>query len=388
MSASLAVGLVGMGGRGRSFKPAFDANSDVRVLAVCDLADQAANAGQELFEAKAAYRAYDEMLRAENLDAVVIGTPAPYHVPQAIAALERDLHVFSEVPAGVSVDQCRELVRTHADSGGEYLMLENFIYLRSNAIVTEMVDSGLFGDVYYGEGEYLHELRALNERTPWRREWQTGINGITYPTHSLGPILEWMEDDRIERVTCVGSGRHHRDAQGRKYELEDTTVMLGETDQGGLIKMRLDMLSDRPDAIDNYQIQGTKGCYESSRRPREDDTVWLAQKEQASDSGDYEWLDLENFVPEYLPRVWQEIPAGFPNETKDDDGNDGLAFRDRILTADYVMMTEFLDALLHGGEIPVGIHQAMDMTLPGLVSQASISDGGEWLPVPDSREWI
>jgi len=35
----------------------------------------------------------------------------------------------------------------------------------------------------------------------------------------------------------------------------------------------------------------------------------------------------------------------------------------------------------------VDIDAAMDMTLPGLVSQQSIAEGGRWLPVPDSRQW-
>jgi hypothetical protein len=29
----------------------------------------------------------------------------------------------------------------------------------------------------------------------------------------------------------------------------------------------------------------------------------------------------------------------------------------------------------------------MDMTLPGLISQASIAAAGTWLDVPDSRNW-
>jgi hypothetical protein len=29
----------------------------------------------------------------------------------------------------------------------------------------------------------------------------------------------------------------------------------------------------------------------------------------------------------------------------------------------------------------------MDMTLPGLISQASIANGGAWMDVPDSRAW-
>ena len=38
-------------------------------------------------------------------------------------------------------------------------------------------------------------------------------------------------------------------------------------------------------------------------------------------------------------------------------------------------------------DCPIGIHEAMDMTLPGLVSQESIEKDGEWIEVPDSREW-
>ena len=40
-----------------------------------------------------------------------------------------------------------------------------------------------------------------------------------------------------------------------------------------------------------------------------------------------------------------------------------------------------------GSEPPIGVHEAMDMTLPGLMSQQSIREGGRWLDVPDSREW-
>jgi len=36
---------------------------------------------------------------------------------------------------------------------------------------------------------------------------------------------------------------------------------------------------------------------------------------------------------------------------------------------------------------PIDIHAAMDMTLPGLISQQSIKEDGRWIDVPDSREW-
>jgi len=43
--------------------------------------------------------------------------------------------------------------------------------------------------------------------------------------------------------------------------------MLAKTINGGLIKIRVDMLSDRPHAMSNYSLQGTQGAYESARAP-------------------------------------------------------------------------------------------------------------------------
>ena len=80
------------------------------------------------------------------------------------------------------------------------MMAENYTYIRSNVLVRELVRRGLFGTTYYAEGEYLHELKGLNEVTRWRRTWQTGVAGVTYGSHSLGPILQWMPGDRVVSV--------------------------------------------------------------------------------------------------------------------------------------------------------------------------------------------
>ena len=48
---------------------------------------------------------------------------------------------------------------------------------------------------------------------------------------------------------------------------------------------------------------------------------------------------------------------------------------------------DFVDAIQGRKPPTVDIDYAMDMTLPGLVSQESIRQGGAWLPVPNSREW-
>ena len=35
-------------------------------------------------------------------------------------------------------------------------MAENYVYREPNMLVRSLVEDGLFGEVYYAEGEYLH----------------------------------------------------------------------------------------------------------------------------------------------------------------------------------------------------------------------------------------
>jgi predicted dehydrogenase len=370
MSAeTVRIGIVGACGRGASFKAACDAIPGVQVQAVCDTNAEELPKAAERLGAREQFTDYDAMLATAEIDAVIIGTPMPLHVPQAIAALERHKHVLSEVPAGVSVEECRALAAATQASRGIYMMAENYAYRRQNVLVRELARLGLFGTPYYAEGEYIHELKQMNEDTPWRRKWQTGINGNTYPTHSLGPILQWMPGDRVVAVCCAGSGRHHRDPRGDVYENEASTITLCKMRSGGLVKLRLDMLSDRPHAMTNYQLQGTDGAYESARAQGDTDRIWLRSLCKDADA----WLPLRDLEADYLPTMWKE--AG---ETAKRAGHGG---------GDYFEIVDFVDAVLGRRAPDIDIHAAMDMTLPGLISQQSILQESRWLEVPDSRDW-
>jgi predicted dehydrogenase len=363
----IRIGVVGACGRGGSFRDALQLVGGARVEAVCDANEACLPEAQERLGASEAYVQYDAMLDESALDAVVLGTPMPFHVPQAISALERGLHVLSEVPAGVSLGECRELVLAAEQSEALYMMAENYVFSRPNILVRELVRGGLFGTPYYAEGEYLHELKGLNEITRWRRTWQTGIDGVTYGTHSLGPILQWMPGERVVSVCAAGSGHHYRDPRGDLYENQDSTVMLCKLASGGLAKVRVDMLSERPHAMTNYQLQGTEGAYESARAPGERNRIWLQCM-----GGDMAWHELQE-LDERLPAWWREL-----QEAAQHTGHGG---------GDLYVIAEFLAAIREGRPPLLGIHDAMDMTLPGLCSQLSIAEGGRWVDVPDSRDW-
>ncbi|MBN1136509.1 MAG: Gfo/Idh/MocA family oxidoreductase [Anaerolineae bacterium] len=370
----LNVGIVGAAGRGASFRAPFDAHPIARIHAVCDIRQEALAEAAQKLGATETYTDYADMLAHSDIDAVVIGTPMQFHAPQAIMALAQNVHVLSEVTAGVSMQECQALVRAAKHSKAIYMMAENYTYTKPCVLVKELVRRGLFGEVYYAEGEYLHELKELNEITPWRRTWQTGIDGVTYGTHSLGPVLQWLNagpqaPDRVVRVCGEGSGHHYRDPRGALYENQDSSVMLCKTARDALIKIRVDMLSTRPHAMHNHCLQGTKGCYESARCPQERNRIWLADL----CPNEHSWLDLADLEAEYLPEMWRN-----PSEQALKAGHGG---------GDYFEVLDFICCILDGAPCPIGIHEAMDMTLPGLISQASVANGGAWMDVPDSRNW-
>jgi predicted dehydrogenase len=375
MAKDIKVAFAGVH-RASSFFKAFQVHPDTQIVALCDVnAATLADVGRET-GVTGLYTSYEQMLDQAKPDAVVVATPMQFHVPQSIAALQRGIGVLSEVTAAVSMDEARWLVQECRKSPAVYMMAENYTYMKPNVLGRAMVDAGVFGDVYYAEGEYIHELSILHHtpegKPTWRYYWQVGVNGSTYPTHSLGPCLDWIKE-RPERISAVGTGRW----TDPEHAMEDTVLLLCKTGSGKLVRIRVDMISKRPHAMTNYTLQGTKGAYESARKPgknywgypNDDYVVWL--EDYCKDPNT--WVPLQQFEAEFLPEIWRDPP-----KEALEAGHGG---------GDYFEVMDFVDALKGLKPAPIGIHEAMDMTLPGLVSQESMRRDGEWLPVPDTRTW-
>ena len=364
----IRVGIVGK--RGLAFAEAFRTLPQTTLAALCETDEVALHTEAERHGIPGRFTRYAEML--DSVDLVVIATPMHLHTAQAIQALRADKHVLSEVTAAVSLDECWRLRDAALQSRGVYMMAENYCYLRDNVLIREMARRGLFGDLYFGEGEYLHEVRALHHNPDgsptWRYFWQVGVNGCTYGTHSLGPVMQWFTavdpSERIDSVHCVGTGRH----TDPEHPHDDTTLMLVTLQSGKLIKVRLDMLSNRPHLPTYYSLQGTRGVYEASRFPGQPGQVWIGENRPDDHRA---WRSLADFE-EHLPPEWRTPP---PEALRAGHGG-----------GDYFVIRDFVNAVEQGTPPPIDLFASLEWTAAGLCSQLSIAQGSVAITVPDFRD--
>ncbi len=117
---SISVGMVGLGSFGPSFIQSYKAHPDVHRLALCDLHTDRLSKWAKQYEISETYTSLDEICKSD-IDALVIITQHWMHAPQAIQAMEAGKHVYTAVPAAVSLDECEQLVKTVERTGMIYM---------------------------------------------------------------------------------------------------------------------------------------------------------------------------------------------------------------------------------------------------------------------------
>lgn len=367
----IKIGIAGC--RGLSTLQGLHDIKDVQITAMCDLNEQhlqdaAARIGGDV----KTFRVFEDMLESD-IDAVIIATPMQCHVPQAIAALEAGKHVMCEVTAGVSMDELFWLCECVEKYNKIYMYAENYIYAPKVQLVKGMVAAGLFGRPYYAEGMYLHDIHDIlvyaDGKTSWRSYWQCGKRGNFYPTHSIGPVMQWFPGDRITEISCFSPGVHNE--YGVKQD--SGTTMMCRTEQGNLLEIRTDCLSPRPHCMDNYLLQGTEGIFQSAQYGKgrsNGDFDRVSLRSNLTESGAMDWEDLYNYK-QYLPERYKNA-----TESQRRAGHDG---------GDYFIVEDFINAVRDNRQPDLDVYTACEWTAAGLLSSLSVTNNGKTMEVPHFR---
>lgn len=399
-STHVRLAVVG-GRRGGSFNRVLSMLSHkIRLTAVCELNENMLKSWKEQFPDIKVYNRYEDLLEDGDVDAVFLATPLIIHAKQAVQALGAGKHVLSEVIAAHTLEDCWELVEAVERTGLTYMMAENYCYMRPNMMVWNMVQKGLFGQITHVEGAYLHDCRKLTHyeegSLTWRGDLQRNYDGMDYPTHSLGPLAQWLGigkegGDQFDYMTTFTStpasmqkyflehvGKDHPGSVHKDYWKQgDSAVTLIRTKNGVVITLRLDWVSSRPHNMTHYGLQGTTGAYLSPRCGKEDPLVWMEGLSPGLSEGLpgmelAEWVSLWNYEKKYEHPLWKNWMQIAQNA-----GHGG---------GDFFVIDEFADAILHRRPPAIDVYDAVLWSSVFPLSVQSVAQQGKAIAFPEFKK--
>lgn len=173
---------------------------------------------------------------ADNVDVVVINTPNHLHHEQAIAALEASKHVFLQKPVAPTVADAEDIAQAAAKAKGVSGLYMSYFDQPLLHDLKDMIATGWFGKVghFYARlmhrGGLIRSQQALDGQRTWRESTtQTGGGCFIQLAVHYIHLMEWMNNDRVARVTAITKNQHCPGLEG-----EDIASAILEFESGTL----------------------------------------------------------------------------------------------------------------------------------------------------------
>ena len=391
---TVRLGVIGLGGRGMSQTDTLLQMPDVEIVAVCDVYDDRVQKGQDLVFEKRGVRPdgetdYKKVLARPDIDAICVFTSWETHIDICVQAMRAGKKVATEVGGANSVDECWKLVRAKEETGIECMMLENCCYGKEEMTLLNMIRQGVFGTLVHCQGGYEHDLRDeigngdINRH--YRQRHFLHRNGELYPTHELGPIAEYLNINRGNRMVslCAMSSKAaglHAWLQEHRPDSELVNAQVNQGDivttmiscaNGETILLTHDCTLPRPYSRGG-RIQGTKGIWMEDNR-----SIYIDGRSPV-DPGywTHRWEKDEAYMEEYKHPLWQAY-----EEFGLRGGHGGM---------DYLVLRAFVESVQNGTNPPIDVYDAASWLSITALSEASIATGSAPVAIPDFTEgrWL
>ena len=243
MKKVVKVGIIGGGGIAGSHANAYLAMEGVKIVAVADVVPgKAQQFIDDLgIEGAQAFENHKEMLELD-MDGVSVCTPNVFHHITSIDALRAGKHVLVEKPLSVTLEQGIEMVQVAKETGKMLSVGFQPRYDPNMKKVTEIVQSGQLGDVYYvevGGGR----RRGMPGGTFINKEL-AGVGAMAdIGTYSLDLALNALGHPKPLTVSAYTSNhfgtnpKYHPEAD--KFEVEDFGVAMIRLEGGIILNFKI-----------------------------------------------------------------------------------------------------------------------------------------------------
>ncbi len=174
MTDTIGIGVIGVGGRG-TLSLSLKDDPRVELRGGADISDKyldqfKENTHPDIFTT----RDYQELLKRDDIDAIMVTSPDFCHEEHAVAALQAGKHLFCEKPLAISTEGCDRILTEWKKAGVRMMVGFNMRCMRKFRVIKEIVDSGAIGEIkavwcrhFVGRGGefYYHNWHATRDKS-------------------------------------------------------------------------------------------------------------------------------------------------------------------------------------------------------------------------------
>jgi hypothetical protein len=387
---TVRIGIVGLGMRGSGAVERLSYIEGAEIVAICDKYSDRVAAAQNKLQKMGRPKAreyggndgWKAMCEYKDIDLIYIVTPWELHAPIAIRAMQYGKHAATEVNAGMTLDECWQLVETSEKTKKHCMMLENCCYDFFELLTLNMVRNGMFGELVHAEGAYIHDLSTdylFNKKAyadMWRLRENAKRNGNLYPTHGLGPIAQCMNINRGDKMDHLvsmstrdfslgplakekaASDPFFSEFADKPYRGNMNTTII-KTNKGKTMMLQHDVSTPRPYSR-IHLLSGTKAVAQKWPGPERIGFghSWIKKEE------------LDKLYEQYSPPIVKHIGA----IAKEVGGHGGM---------DFIMDWRLIDCLRNGLPLDQDVYDAASWSSIIPLTQQSVNNKSRTVDIPD-----
>lgn len=269
MADKTKIGIIGVGSIAQSVHiPALRKHEDVEIVAVCDTREDELNKVADDLGVKYRFDNFEDLIKLDELDAVLICTPNMMHEEPTVKALLSGKHVFVEKPIARNSSEGAAMVAAAKKSGKQLMVGYCWRWNPGAAALKRFIDAGDMGEIYYGRVQAMRRRGIPGWGVFTQKDKQGGGPLIDIGCHLLDLTLWLMGHPKPVSVSGLTYAKfgHRDDIIGlmgqwdtNNFTVEDFAVGLIRFENGASLTIESSFAANIEDNVLSTQLMGTEG---------------------------------------------------------------------------------------------------------------------------------
>ena len=285
----LKFALLGCGRISRKHIDAIAKAKDARLVAVCDIDPQRAQAVAKQLGIPS-FTNLDHMLEAvPEIDVVNVLTPTGYHAQHAVRIASYGKHVVVEKPMALRLEDADEMILACDRAGVRLFVVKQNRYNLPVQRLRTALEAGRFGKLVMGTVRVRWCRRqAYYDQDPWRGTWELDGGVLANQASHHVDLLMWMLGD-VQSVFAKTATRLVN------VETEDTAAVVVQFTNGALGIIEATTATRPVDLEGSLSILGERGTVVIGGFAVNELATWKFEDQRPEDAG---VIDESRTMPE------------------------------------------------------------------------------------------